>query len=167
MSEWEAVGQSDEWYTPPEVFEALGCRFDLDVAAPAEAEKTFVPADLFCYIDGLNADWHGFVWMNPPFGGRNEIGPWLAKFFDHGNGIALTPDRTSAPWFQDAWSRAELVLFTRKLAFVRPDGSRGESPANGTALWAVGEKGQAALVRAASKGFGRLAIVPTQLELVA
>ena len=39
--------------------------------------------------------------------------------------------------------------------------------ANGTALWAVGEKGQAALVRAASKGFGRLAIVPTQLELVA
>lgn len=24
MSERETVGQSDEWYTPPEVFEALG-----------------------------------------------------------------------------------------------------------------------------------------------
>lgn len=167
MSEWEQTGQSDEWYTPPEVFEALGCRFDLDVAAPRDRTHVSVPANGFFENDSLNRPWMGFIWMNPPFGGRNELGVWLARFFDHGNGIALTPDRTSAPWFQDAWSRAELVLFTRKMAFVRPDGSRGESPANGTALWAAGEKAQAALVRAASKGFGRLAIVPRQLELIA
>lgn len=167
MSEWEKPGASDEWYTPPEVFEALDCRFDMDVAAPADRTHACVPANNFRTERSLDLPWHGFVWMNPPFGGRGEIGPWLAKFFEHGNGIALTPDRTSAPWFQDAWTKAELVLFTRKLAFVRPDGSRGESPANGTALWAAGEKGQAALVRAASGGFGRLAIVPRQLELVA
>jgi hypothetical protein len=39
--------------------------------------------------------------MNPPFGGRNGLAPWLDKFFANGNGIALTPDRTSAPWWQD------------------------------------------------------------------
>jgi hypothetical protein len=30
----QSVGKSDEWYTPPDVFDALGCRFDLDVSSP-------------------------------------------------------------------------------------------------------------------------------------
>lgn len=34
MASWESPGVTDAWYTPPEVFEALGCRFDLDVAHP-------------------------------------------------------------------------------------------------------------------------------------
>jgi hypothetical protein len=29
-----AVGSSVEWYTPPEIFEALGLTFDLDPCAP-------------------------------------------------------------------------------------------------------------------------------------
>ena len=129
MGEWETLGQSNEWYTPPEVFEALGCRFDLDVAAPTDLTHVSVPANNFITSRSLDREWHGFVWMNPPFGGRNELGVWLAKFLRHGNGIALTPDRTSAPWFQAAWPHAELVLFTRKLSFIRPDGSRAENPA--------------------------------------
>ena len=156
MSEWERPGASNEWYTPPEVFEALGCSFDLDVAAPEAA--THVPAERFVHSQSLAREWRGFVWMNPPFGGRNSLAPWLDKFFDHDNGIALTPDRTSAPWFQAAWKRADRVLFTRKLAFIRPDGSRGESPANGTALWGVGLDGVRALERAAAVGFGILAV---------
>jgi hypothetical protein len=27
--------------------------------------------------------------MNPPFGSRNGHVPWLRKFLDHGNGIAI------------------------------------------------------------------------------
>ena len=87
--------------------------------------------------------------MNPPFGGRNGLVPWLNKFFRHGNGIALVPDRTSAPWFQEAWGLADMVLFTPKLRFLRPDGSEGKSPSNGTALFAAGNKGSMALERAA------------------
>ncbi len=34
MSHWEASGESNEWYTPKYIFDALGTRFDLDVAAP-------------------------------------------------------------------------------------------------------------------------------------
>ena len=32
----QAIGASDDWYTPARVFEALGTTFDLDVAAPPE-----------------------------------------------------------------------------------------------------------------------------------
>lgn len=53
----------------------LGCTFDLDVASPA-ARRTFVPASRFITERGLETEWHGFVWMNPPFGGRNAIAPW-------------------------------------------------------------------------------------------
>jgi DNA N-6-adenine-methyltransferase (Dam) len=155
MSHWEnSVGATDEWYTPPEVFGALGCTFDLDVAAPRL--PTAVPARAFIHEESLTKQWRGFVWMNPPYGGRNEVRPWMDKFFDHGDGIGLTTDRTSAPWFWEAWARADRVLFTRKLRFMRPDGSRGVSPSQGSALWAAGPDGIAALERAAVAGFGIL-----------
>lgn len=156
MSHWETSGASDEWYTPKFVFDALGCDFDLDVAAPVNG-PAHVPADEWLHSRSLDQAWHGFIWMNPPFGGRNSLEPWLAKFFDHGSGIALTPDRTSAPWFQAAWQRADLVMFTRKIRFIRPDGSEGKSPSNGTALWAVSDQAERALRRAVDKGLGILA----------
>ena len=157
MAYWDTPGASDEWYTPQEVFSALGCQFDLDVA-PARQGADHVPAASRLTGDGLAEKWRGFVWMNPPFGGRNGLGPWLERFFAHGNGIALTPDRTSAsPWFWPAWARADLVLFTRKIKFIRPDGSSGASPSNGTALWASGHAATRALQAAASGGFGILA----------
>lgn len=157
MTVWEAAGKSDEWYTPPHVFAALGERFDLDVAGPFQT--THVPADA-CFNqahDGLAQPWSGFVWMNPPFGARNGLVPWLDRFFAHGNGIALTPDRTSAPWFWDAWERADRVLFTRKIRFLRPDGSEGKMPSTGTALFAAGNRAVVALERAAASGLGILA----------
>lgn len=156
MGHWETPGASDEWWTPAYIFDALGCQFDMDVAAPADG-PLHVPTDLWLAEGGLDNPWFGFVWMNPPFGGRNSLSPWLTKFFDHGNGIALTPDRTSTPWFREAWPRAELVLFMPKVKFIRPDGSPGKSPSNGTTLWAVGKQGYAALRRGAKNGLGILA----------
>lgn len=146
---------SDEWYTPPYVFEALGCRFDWDVAHPQD--KTFVPCDGTITRDSLSLDWNGFIWMNPPFGSRGSIQKWLEKFFNHGNGVALTPDRTSAPWFHFAISKADAVLLTKgKIKFYKPDGSIGKSPSNGTALWAAGIKANESLVRAERAGLGCL-----------
>lgn len=157
MGHWESTGQSDEWYTPAYVFDALGCRFDLDVAHP-EATVTHVPAKDLITSDSLETDWFGYVWMNPPFGGRNSLKPWLDKFFDHGNGIALTPDRTSAPWWQEAARKADAILFIDgKIRFIKPCGSEGKSPSNGTTLLAAGEKAVAALRRAAHNGLGYLA----------
>jgi hypothetical protein len=156
MSAWEAAGQSDEWYTPPAVFEALGCVFDQDVS-PARHGKSHVPAKTMLVGDGLVEPWHKFIWGNFPFGGRNGLQPWLNKFFAHGNGIALVPDRTSAPWFWDAFRQADAVLFTRKLRFLKPDGTEGKSPSCGTALIAIGPQGGTALDNAYRAGFGILA----------
>lgn len=157
MSAWEANGQSDEWYTPRYIFDGLGEPVDLDVAHPGVFDVCCVPAKSVITHSSLKQHWTGFIWMNPPFGGRGAKEPWLRKFFEHANGIALTPDRTSAPWFRDAWQRAELVLFMPKVKFLRPDGSLGTSPSTGTALWASGPRARRALIRAASAGLGILA----------
>jgi len=154
MGHWESTGKSDEWFTPRYVFDALGCWFDLDVATSMGTKS--VPAALGFTEGALDRDWHGFIWMNPPFGGRNGIAPWMDKFIAHGNGIALTPDRTSAPWFQSAFPHMEAVLFTPKIKFLRRDGTEGASPSNGTALMAIGWRGCAALERAAGHGLGIL-----------
>jgi len=155
----QCLGATDEWYTPPHVFDALGVRFSTDVASPGAAVTPWIPAMRFVKIGALERDWSdwGFLWMNPPFGARNGIVPWLQKFFEHGNGIALTPDRTSAPWWQQFAPLADGILFVApKLKFIGADGKPGASPAQGTCLMAAGSQGLEALRRAASRGLGLL-----------
>ena len=159
MGEWEnQKGSSDEWYTPKFIFDALGADFDLDVAAP-ETGPPHVPCHHFFYSSALQREWSGFVWMNPPFGGRNGIIPWMDKFFDHGNGIALGPDRTSAPWFHDCMMRADGILFLKgKVKFITPDDRKNQHPSNGTVLFASGVKAMHHLRIAQSRGLGFLMI---------
>lgn len=155
----QSVGATDEWYTPPHVFDALGCEFDTDVSSPGPNVTPWIPAKRFITVeisgDGLRMPWIGFVWMNPPFGGRNGIVPWLDKFFRHGNGIALVPDRTSAPWWQTYVPRADLCLFiSPKLKFIGADGKPGKSPAQGTTLLAAGYRAVKSLQAASVAGLG-------------
>lgn len=159
----QCLGATDEWYTPPEVFAALGVvEFALDPCSPsvnAWVRHCHVPAaSRFTEIDdGLSQQWFGFVWMNPPFGDRNGLVPWLEKFVQHGNGIALVPDRTSAPWWQQFDPLMDLSLFAaRKIKFINQHGQRGKSPAQGTTLWSLGGSGAAALRRAEANKFGIL-----------
>lgn len=152
-----SIGSSNEWYTPRYVFEAMGLFFDLDVASPAEG----CPADAYClraiHEGSLEQPWSGFVWMNPPFGGRNGIVPWLEKFFDHGDGVALCPDRTSAPWWQRFAPMADAVLFVSpKIHFIPGPNVAASSPGTGTTLFAAGERGRAALENACAAGLGLL-----------
>lgn len=153
----QSIGATDEWYTPPHVFEAMGVDFDLDVASPGFEVVPWIPAFAAYTARSLEHVWSGFVWMNPPFGGRNGLAPWLEKFFAHGNGVALVPDRTSAPWWQEWAPRADLMLtVSRKLKFIGRDGKPGGSPAQGTTLLASGATGVEALRNAARNGLGTL-----------
>jgi hypothetical protein len=67
MAEHEpSVGQSDDWYTPREIFDALGLVFDLDPCSPGPghwvpARKIYTEQD-----DGLHHPWEGLVFMNRP-----------------------------------------------------------------------------------------------------
>lgn len=157
MGKHETVGISDEWYTPQYIFDALDVAFDMDVAAPVDRKHSVVQANEFLTSNSLDLEWKGFVWMNPPFGNMKNKFFWLEKFFAHGNGIALTPDRTSAPWWQYAADFCEALLFVSgKIKFVNSDGTIGKQPGNGTTLFAVGKDGTAALRRAANNGLGIL-----------
>lgn len=153
MAAYEKAGESDEWYTPKYIFDALGEAFDLDVASPPEGPRHVPAASFFCE-GSLEREWRGFVWMNPPFGHQQTKRRWLSKFFDHGNGIALLPDRTSAPWFQEFAPLSDAVLWVSpKIKFERPDGTTGDSPGTGTCLFAAGQRGVRALLRAQTLGF--------------
>lgn len=153
----QCTGATDEWYTPPHIFHALGCSFDRDVASPGKRLTPWIPAVEFVTHNSLDRNWSGFVWMNPPFGPRNGLVPWLSKFFDHGNGIALTPDRTSAPWWQQFAPRADLILFVApKIKFIGADGQPGTSPAQGTCLMGAGRRSIEPLQRASAGGLGVL-----------
>jgi hypothetical protein len=54
-----ATASSVEYYTNEYVFEALGCRFDLDPASPGKDVVPWIPADRHLTIvdDGLTQDW--------------------------------------------------------------------------------------------------------------
>ncbi len=152
MSAYQAHGKSHDWYTPAYVFDALGLWFDLDVSAPVSGAGSVPSWHIFTDC-GLQREWFGLVWMNPPFGHQSTKRLWLRKFFGHGNGVALMPDRTSAPWFQEFAPKADVILWVNgKIKFDRPDGSRGEQPGDGTVLLGVGRQASEALRGASTLG---------------
>jgi DNA N-6-adenine-methyltransferase (Dam) len=149
MAEHEpSIGATSEWFTPPEIFDALGLTFDLDPCSPGPghwvpARKIYTKAD-----DGLRQPWESLVWVNPPFGGRNGHVPWLRKFLEHRNGIAIVRAYTSSAWFHRWAIKTEMMLFPRgKTKFVRPDGSIGRAPGHGIVLLAMGSVALDALAR--------------------
>jgi hypothetical protein len=153
-----ATTGNQEWYAPSPIFEALGCRFDLDVASPGAEIVPWIPADRhFTAADnGLERDWgDAFVWCNPPFS-REGLPQWMEKFRRHGNGIAMIGDRTSAGVWQDVCGNADLILFVnKKINFISPTSGSGNDTL-GSTLVAYGERGVQALTRAARAGLGTL-----------
>ena len=116
--------KNDEFYTPKFIFDALGCEFDMDVASPVN-NQTNVPAKtkLTENENGLETEWIGFVWMNPPF---SKPEPWADKFSKHNNGIALL-QISKAKWFNQVWLVADgILLLPSNFKFDKPDNLRGD-----------------------------------------
>lgn len=147
MAEHEnSIGQSDDWYTPPDMLDAIGMTFDLDPCSPGPDHWVPCLSYFTKEVDGLSQDWFGTVFMNPPFGGRNGHVPWLRKFLEHGDGIAVVRAYTSSGWFHDWAVHAHAMLFPRgKTKFIKPDGSIGKAPGHGIVLLAMGDKAVSAL----------------------
>src|ERR1051325_3117167 len=146
---------STEWYTPPEVFRAIAAEFDVDVASPGKKVVPWIPAKEHYtkQDDGLAQNWHGFVWMNAPFGLRNGMLDWIEKFIHHGNGVALVPDFTSTAWWQKLAAHSDCILsISPKLQFL-PKRDVGINTL-GSTLVAIGEKGVLALQSAERNGLG-------------
>jgi hypothetical protein len=127
---------SDEWYTPKTIFEQMGREFYLDVCAP-ENGVDWVPVVKWFSIkdDGLLQKWSGAVWMNPPY---SRPAPWVEKWLNHSNGVALLP-MAKSKWFNNLMnSEAKFVLLPSTFKFQSPDG-KPLSLMMASTLWALGE----------------------------
>ena len=112
--------KTDLWATPLDFFKKLDAvfRFETDVCAlpeNAKCQKFFSPAD-----DGLNQDWVGTCWMNPPYG--REIGAWVEKAFHSAkrNGatvVCLLPARVDTRWWHDYCAKGEVHFVKGRLKF--------------------------------------------------
>ena len=91
--------ESKEWYTPKNIFDALKISYDMDVCSPGKEKVSWIPAKKHLTIkeNGLEYNWEGTVWMNPPYG--SDTPKWMKKFCDWDDGIALVFSRTDTNWF--------------------------------------------------------------------
>lgn len=140
------ANESDEWYTPISLIRALG-EFDLDPACgPSCPNRT---AKRRYATRGLERQWEGRVWLNPPF---SYAPPWVDKMIAHGNGVMLVFARADAVWFQRACEAARGVYLLRgRLEFERPQGRTGHCPI-GCVLFGFGAANRRAIQNCAWPG---------------
>jgi hypothetical protein len=111
MSHESHASQTTSWVTPRWVFDWLG-KFDLDPA-------TFDGHPWPCATEnrtsgGLDAPWHGRVFLNPPFT-NGQIEPIVKRMAEHGNGVLVVAARVETAWFQDyVAGAARAIWFPRK-----------------------------------------------------
>jgi hypothetical protein len=130
---------SDNWLTPRRILGALGL-FDLDpCACPEPRPWATATHHITPPADGLTTPWAGRVWLNPPY---SDVGPWLERLADHGEGTALVFSKTeTAAWHRWVWPCASGVRFLkRRIHFFRPDGSSAHEPRSPSALIAYGPR---------------------------
>jgi phage N-6-adenine-methyltransferase len=137
----------NEWFTPEEylvlVRDVLGT-IDLDPASHEEAQK-LVQAERYYTKDddGLQHEWHGRVFLNPPY-----AQPLIAQFVGKmcaerragrvASGIMLTRNYTDTTWFREAISIADAICFTSgRIRFQQLDGELA-SPTQGQAFFYFG-----------------------------
>lgn len=135
-SHQRTVGKSQSWITPKHIIDALG-PFDLDPCASDPRPWDCAKENWTIEDDKEYDPWYGCVWLNPPFN-RFQVGGWIRKLAEHGNGIALLHARTEAEWFVPVWEKASAILFLAdRLYFHYPDGRRAEANSGAPAVLAA------------------------------
>lgn len=138
----------NEWYTPQMYLElARAClgEIDLDPASSVHAQKHVKATKFFTKSDdGLKHEWHGRVWLNPPFT-QPEIVHFVEKLVHEvGAGrtteaIVLTHNYTDTRWFHHAANACNAVCFTRgRVKFYDSNGVIA-APTQGQAFFYFGE----------------------------
>jgi len=158
-SHQRTVGKSQDHITPKWLLDAIS-PFDLDPAAAIV--RPWDCALVNWTRHGLERDWFGFVYLNPPFD-RYVVGDWVRKAAEHGNGITLLHARTEAEWFEPIWERARGILFLAdRIHFHKPDGS--EHPHNSGAPAILVAFGAEALARLQRCGIAGVLVTAWQIQ---
>jgi phage N-6-adenine-methyltransferase len=138
-----------EWYTPPEYIalaRAVLGEIDLDPASSDLAQQTVKAKAYFTKADdGLSKEWHGNVWLNPPYAKRH-ITDFVEKLVtEHQVGhthqaIMLTHNSTDTTWFRHAAKHCSAICFTSgRINFIDKNGKTG-SPSQGQAFFYFGNR---------------------------
>ena len=107
-------GETDVWLTPLDLVQPLG-EFDLDPCGEAHHET----AKTIYTEGGLEKEWFGRVWLNPPY---SEVNKWLRRMVQHGYGIALVFARMDVKWAHEIIPHADSVFFPKgRLYFLTRD----------------------------------------------
>jgi hypothetical protein len=143
-------GATNDWWTPPELVQALG-EFDLDPCAGVGQETFPVKWRYAPPEDGLSKPWAGRVFCNPPYG--PHVAGWAVKMAAHMNGILLIFARTETRAWQQIWNTATAILLpSRRITFHRPDGTKAKSGTAPSAFIAYGHNNVEALYKSGIKG---------------
>ncbi|HDY87962.1 MAG TPA: adenine methyltransferase [bacterium] len=149
--------ESKEWYTPRYIFQALNVNFDLDPCSPGQEVVPWIPTQYhYTYFDdGLNKNWFGNCWVNPPYG--SDTPQWMARLSEHDEGIALVFARCDTQWFHLYAPLATAICFiSGRVQFVPSEKSELYADAQykpkggcgaGSMLIAYGKENAEALVR--------------------
>lgn len=138
-SHQKTIGGSQTHLTPRFILDALG-RFDLDPCA-APAPRLWDCATENWSVRGLDQEWFGRVWCNPPFH-RYKVHAFAEAMRLHNRGVMLVHARVETKWFSEIWRGASGVLFLgQRVKFLKPDGT--EHTANSGAPVALASFGDA------------------------
>lgn len=138
---------SDEWYTPPDVIEAVHRvmgGIDLDVCSCAHAQRIVRARRFFTKDDDARTKrWKGRVWFQPPFSQPlcNEL---VAKFLEEheaghmGPSMALLNASTDTAWFHELAGKFTTCFTRGRIGFVTPSGERVDGNRVGQVIFYTG-----------------------------
>jgi hypothetical protein len=121
--------ETPEHYTPKVILDAvIACLGEIDLDPCSNVGSPNVPARQHFTEedDGLSCQWHGNIFMNPPYG--RDIGPWVLKLKNEheeqrvSQAIALVPSRTDTEWFRTLRDYP-ICFIAGRLTFVGNDAS--------------------------------------------
>jgi len=112
--------EENEWYTPPEIIEKARIvmeSIDLDPASSSVANRFIKAKQYFTKDDdGLLKEWHGNIWLNPPYS-RKLITEFsnclLAQKQNFSQAIVLVNNATETNWLQSLINESQCICLLK------------------------------------------------------
>lgn len=151
----------DEWFTPSQYIEAARSvmgSIDLDPASNDFANETVKAGTYYTEeTDGLNQEWFGNIWLNPPYS-TSSIQMFAEKLanssFDQA--VVLVNNATETGWFETLVKKASAIVFHKgRIRFIKTDGEHG-TPLQGQAFIYYGDRANVFLDVFGRFGWGAL-----------
>lgn len=138
---------SDEWYTPPgyiELVRSLMGGIDLDPASNRKAQEWIQAAKFYtAQENGLQQDWKGRLWLNPPYGNQTYLWTENAiRTYQNGHveqAVLLVRPAPGSFWFQELSGLFPCCIPHKRIRFIDQSGRQQASPVHGNCFFYLGK----------------------------